>query len=281
MAHPNNTCYRVFYNDDKFKIWGIVEAYNVNIYLIEGNDRALVIDTGCGIGNLREFIGMLTNKPLIVVNTHNHMDHTGGNGAFDKIHMLDVEIDNQVPEPESEISDSQKKKGLLWRLNPHDKRPYNFSVDCVTFWPKAPLIPISNGYVFDLGNRPIEVIHTKGHTMGSICLLDKKARVLFTGDTANRGVLIGGMPGQYVSVHKETMEKLLMRSNEFDFLFLGHDVDSAGIDQIEDIISAEQDILDGTAVSRPCDTSWPCRLLYTKGRITVGYDIDSINKASV
>ncbi len=274
MAHPNNSCYRIFYHESKLKIWGIEEAYYVNIYLIEGDDKALVIDTGRGIGNLHEFIRTLTDKPVIVVNTHKHFDHTGGNGTFEEVYMLDEEIESS--QPEYRVSESKIKKVICERLYWNDKRPYNFSPDYMTVWPGVPIIPIRDGFVFELGNRPIEVIHTNGHTKGSVCLLDRMSRILFVGDTANAGVLIIKGSGQSISKHKESMVNLLGRSGEYDLLFLGHGVDSEGINQIEEIIAAEQDILDGTAVSRPNDTSWPCSLLYTKGRITVGYDIESV-----
>lgn len=276
MAHPNNSCYRIFYHDSRLRVWGIEEGYFVNIYLIEGDDKALVIDTGRGIGNLYEFIRTLTDKPIIVVNTHHHFDHTGGNGAFSEVHMLDAEVNSDMMF--YDIPEDELKEAMLERLYPNDKRPYNFQLEYLTKWPKAPVIPISDGFVFELGNRSIEVIHTSGHTDGSICLLDKQAKILFVGDSANAGVLLPGVSGQYVSDHKKTMEKLLRRSAEYNLLFLGHGVDSEGINQIEEIIAAEEDILNGTAKSRPNDTSWPCGLLYTKGRITVGYDIDHINK---
>lgn len=277
MAHPNNSCYRIFYHDSRLKIWGIEEAYYVNIYLIEGDDKALVIDTGRGIGNLHEFVRTLTDKPVIVVNTHKHFDHMGGNGTFEEAYMLDAEIESH--QPEYRLSESKLKEGMLERLYWNDKRPYNFSPDNLTLWPDVPLVPVSDGFVFELGNRPIEVIHTNGHTKGSICLLDRISRILFVGDTANAGVLIIENSGQYVSEHKESMDNLLKRSSEYDLLFLGHGVDSEGINQIEEIVAAEQDILDGTAISRPNDTFWPCKLLYTKGRITVGYDSESITRA--
>lgn len=244
------------------------------MYLIEGEDWALLIDTGRGIGNLHQFVRTLTGKPLIVVNTHNHYDHTGGNGAFSEVYMLDAEM--STLQPEVNISSEQKKQLALARLNPNDKRPYTFSIDCLPDWSDAPVLPVCNGYIFELGNRPIEVIHTNGHTRGSICLLDRKARTLFTGDTANKGVLIGGIPGQYVSTHKESLENLLRRSNEFDLLFMGHEADLAGVNQIEEIISAEEDILNGTAEYRPCDIEWPSEFLYTKGEITVGFNHDGI-----
>ena len=51
-----------------------------NIYLLEGKEKAMLIDTGWGAGNLRACVEKLTDKPLIVVNTHFHPDHSAGNG---------------------------------------------------------------------------------------------------------------------------------------------------------------------------------------------------------
>jgi len=59
-----------------------------NMYLLEGNDRALLIDTGWGAGNLREYVEKLTAKPIFVINTHGHLDHSGGNGEWEEVMML-------------------------------------------------------------------------------------------------------------------------------------------------------------------------------------------------
>lgn len=63
-----------------------------SIFLIVGDEKAMVIDTGTGIGDLKGFIRTLTDKPLLVCYTHNHMDHVGGAGAFDNayIHPQDM-----------------------------------------------------------------------------------------------------------------------------------------------------------------------------------------------
>ncbi len=70
------------------KTWVIKEpGFDENMYLIEGRDSSLLIDTGFGMGNLRDFVKKHTSKPLIVVNTHSHPDHTGGNYQFPVVHI--------------------------------------------------------------------------------------------------------------------------------------------------------------------------------------------------
>lgn len=58
-----------------------------NLYLLEGEDKALLIDTGYAVGNLKSFVKTLTKKPLVVANTHYHPDHSGGNGEFLEVYV--------------------------------------------------------------------------------------------------------------------------------------------------------------------------------------------------
>ena len=66
-------------------VWLIDESGAVNMYLVTGQDSALLIDTGTGAGNLLECVRSITSLPLIVVNTHGHPDHAGSNYRFEKI----------------------------------------------------------------------------------------------------------------------------------------------------------------------------------------------------
>lgn len=58
-----------------------------NMYLLEGDEKALLIDTGYGVGNLRAYVENLTDKPIVVANTHYHPDHAAGNGEFEQVYM--------------------------------------------------------------------------------------------------------------------------------------------------------------------------------------------------
>ena len=133
-----------------------------NMYLLEGNDKALLIDTGFGAGNLREYVEKLTDKPIVVVNTHFHPDHSAGNGEFREVHMQEGALIDAPSICGSDI--------ILFDLN---KLPY----------PNYKKIFVEDGFVFELGDRDVEVIITKpAHCNSSIFLLDKKHKMFFTGD---------------------------------------------------------------------------------------------------
>lgn len=67
-------------------LWIISDHGSDNIYLVEGNDKALLIDTGLGVARLSAFVKTLTAKPLIVVNTPGHPDHAGGDFEFKSVY---------------------------------------------------------------------------------------------------------------------------------------------------------------------------------------------------
>src|SRR5580765_436826 len=67
-------------------LWIISDHGSDNIYLVEGNDKAMLIDTGLGVARLSAFVKTLTTKPLIVVNTHGHPDHAGGDFEFKAVY---------------------------------------------------------------------------------------------------------------------------------------------------------------------------------------------------
>lgn len=133
-----------------------------NMYLLEGARCALLIDTGYGAGNLREFVEKLTDKPLVVVNTHFHPDHAAGNGEFEEVGMSKGWI---LDAPS--VTDSGAVPFDLAKL-PH---------------PDYRKVILREGDTIDLGGRVIEVWEAKpAHCNSSLFFLDRKERMLFTGD---------------------------------------------------------------------------------------------------
>ena len=223
------------------KVWRIDDHGGDNIYLIVGDEKALLIDTGLGVADLAACVSDITNLPLLVVNTHGHPDHAGGNFQFPEIyaHPADFKLVEQF----SSKNDHDGMVRSMIENNPGFEAIFLKDIDDY----KMPEIkPVTAGYVFDLGNRKIEVIETPGHTKGSIVLLDAENKLLFTGDNDNTLVwlfLDGCLP---IESYLQTLQRLNQRSDEFDNIFPGHG------DVIDKSFINEQIICAKNIISREC-----------------------------
>jgi glyoxylase-like metal-dependent hydrolase (beta-lactamase superfamily II) len=158
----------------------ITELRCVHCYLLEGRDWALLIDSGLGHGDIRALVEQLTDRPVVVVNTHVHPDHVGGNHAFDavSVHAAEADwLDRDAPVGEQAANRIEWVDGRL-ASGPMAARPWSVTHR------------LSHGDTLDLGGGiRLEAWHTPGHTPGSVCLLDESSRFLFTGDTVYAGPL--------------------------------------------------------------------------------------------
>ena len=151
-------------------------SYYTNLFLLLGSKTALLIDTGAGLYPLKPIINDLIGKRnLKVLNTHCHWDHVGSNHEFDEIFIHEIEkLTISRPTNVSILSTSPKDVAKRYKK-------YNYSL-----LPASSVKPLKDGEIIDLGNITLEVIHTPGHSPGSICLLSNRNE-LFTGDTAHYG----------------------------------------------------------------------------------------------
>ena len=167
--------------------WSIEDEI-VRIYLLTGSDCALLIDSGANIKNIREIISTITDLPLKLLNTHADMDHIGANGEFDSFYMH--------PEEEPNLRNSGNK---------------------------GTIVPVQNGDVIDLGNRPLKIIHIPGHTPGSIAVLDILGRVLISGDPIQRNSEIFMFGSQRnMDQYIRSLENLTAFCPEFDEIWPAH-----------------------------------------------------------
>ncbi|MFC1565228.1 MBL fold metallo-hydrolase [candidate division KSB1 bacterium] len=203
-------------------IFAIYEPYQfeeVICYLVLGEEKALLIDTGLGIGNLRTLVDELTDLPVSVVNTHAHFDHIGGNFQFDEIMVFDNEIEIQRIETGigNEELINHVESGSVWKGLPEDFNPNTWKIP-----PMSISRLLNDGEIINLGGRSLEVIHTPGHSPGQICLLDKQARILFTGDLYYPGPLYVFGDDVDIDDYVDSIFRLTQRCNEFDYLCPGH-----------------------------------------------------------
>ena len=168
--------------------------------LIIGSEKALLIDTGYGIGDYRSYVESLTDKPLIVVNTHGHIDHASGNCQFAEVWL------NPKDYPIADIHTN-----LEYRRQSKDIGDYR---DLLQDGPYKRL-PLEEGMVFDLGDRQVIAYNCAGHTKGSMSFLDGKSKYLFTGDNITRRVLLLGTT--LGSTTLEEFRQTLLHTKELDF----------------------------------------------------------------
>jgi len=204
------------------RTWALYEPFQFEeaiSYLVVGAERGALIDTGTGIGDLRKLVSQLTELPVSVVNTHTHWDHIGDNAQF-----TDIACFNH-PECIAKLRQGVDRERLraavtkesLWKPLPPDFDPDTWEIPGV-----APTHLLEDGEIIDLGERSLEVIHTPGHSPGSVCLLDRRNRLLFTGDTFFPGPLYAHAEDVDIELYMASIAKLKTRLNEYDFLCSGH-----------------------------------------------------------
>ena len=164
------------------------------------------MDTGLGIGNIRDEVERLASRDILAVNTHYHFDHTGGNHWFDNraIHELGAKSTTRPIDPAhfrryclyirdllEALPRFEDLDGRFFHLLTDEttprRLPQDFHPELWTYEPTAPTQTLHEGDRIGLGGRELTVLHTPGHTPDSICLLDERNGVLFGGDTVNSG----------------------------------------------------------------------------------------------
>ena len=211
-----------------------------NVLLVRGRDRDLLVDSGLGLASLRTQLVDLWERPVTVVATHRHFDHTGGLNEFDDVvvHRLDAEavanaegfaslrIEDYPPE---ELSGYEAPESLLTAL-PHE----GFDVASYRVEPVTPTRVVDEGDVVDLGDRRFEVLHLPGHTPGELGLWEEETRTLFSGDCVyESGILLDELPESHIPDYVRSMERL--RDVPVRIVHGGHD-DSFGRDRLVELI---------------------------------------------
>ena len=160
------------------------------MYLIIGEEKALLLDAGCGVCDLAGLVSSLTDKPVMLALTHAHGDHIGGAGAFDNVYVGkgDEWPDDAAPEA---VFDAEHMRGYVENLGKQGSYDvYDISPEMVKPWPKTPkAVVLNDGDEIDLGGRKLLCIAVSGHTPGGMCFLDESTRILFSGDACNTNLL--------------------------------------------------------------------------------------------
>lgn len=250
-------------------IYTITERYTPDdggstMGLIIGTEKAAIIDTGMGVtGNLREYIGTITDKPVICILTHPHPDHAGSAVLFDECYMN--------PADASMLSWALSKAKRRGQMSKFFALVPGFEAELdaeILDSEKMRYKPMSDGDVFDLGGRTLKVISVPGHTAGSVCLLCPEENVIFCGDSvAAMTSLIGEGPEDYVKLtdFRAGLKKLQACLNENTTLFCYHRELPTDIQVVGDMIQACEKVLSGRA-SREETVLFPFLMEKERGR---------------
>ncbi len=180
-----------------------------SIFLLVGTERALLLDTGIGIGDLKGLVESITDKPYDVACTHGHMDHVGGSFWFDRIYLNEKDWD-AFPF-DGEING---RKNYARMIQEREHKHYSYDVDAdILPWPKkAERLPLVDGQQFDLGGgRIVTAWACPGHTPGEFVFIDSATRILFSGDAVNNNLGYWTHRGDANFVSVETAGRALRR----------------------------------------------------------------------
>jgi hydroxyacylglutathione hydrolase len=252
------------------RVWRIMDGDIDNVYLIVGRDSAMLIDTGLGFADLKRFVRTITPLPLIVVNTHSHPDHTGSSFQFEKVycHADDAQMIRFFSSKDFRKTSFKNMGGM--------RVPDSLRISVKDSLYSVNLVAVKDKQIFNLGDRQIEVIYVPGHTPGSICLLDRKDKYLYTGDNNNILVWLHPQDALPLDIYLKSLEKLQGRATEYTTLLPGHG-DPVDNKFISEQIECVKSIIGGKCKGDPYDSFVGKGLVCSFKRAKVVYDPDKIS----
>lgn len=207
-----------------------------NLWLVEGRDRDMILDTGMGIVPFAPFLDTLRSdpaKPIICVSSHTHIDHIGAVHEFDTrlVHPAEA-AEMAAPSGLHSLFRRDMPETLLQTFLDAGYPPIGeLLIDALPhpgYDPEsyrlhgAPATGLLNeGDTVDLGDITFEVWHLPGHSPGGIGLFDRTSGTLFAADAIYDGPLIYQGPGMSVPAYRETFAKL--RALPVTLIHGGHD----------------------------------------------------------
>jgi len=185
-----------------------------SLYLVEGNHSAVLIDAGTRIADLDKIVASITSKPVTLVATHVHPDHTGS--AINYFPVIFIAPGDTASIP---------------MMMPDYRGEVRF---------------LKDGEILDLGGRQLEVVFTPGHTPGSVSFIDTKAGYGFSGDAFGSGNLLLGVDFSTLIATCEKMEATMRKYNVSQLYpghFMGRNPETP--QRIRDMITLSREVMSG------------------------------------
>ena len=216
--------------DEKTFAIGEPRYYQMNFnYLILGDSRAIIFDAGTGQRDIRKVVESLTDLPITFIPSHLHYDHIGNEVVFEKTALVDL------PHLRKRATDNKLPLTRFEHLG--EVEGYSLPELNISEW-------LTPNETIDLGNRPLLVLYTPGHTNDSISLFDQKAGYLFSGDFLYPGQLFGFLPNSNMGDYLQGSQTVKAISENMLRVFGAHRDDSLGIPELSlETVTQLQDAL--------------------------------------
>lgn len=203
-------------NDATYRI----EDGYVRFFLVIGNDNAAVIDTGVSGEGVRDIAEKITDKPLILINTHCDGDHTSATFEFDNYYV-----------------DEKDYLGCMMAQKYPDSKP----------------VFVKDGDEIELGGRTLRIIEIPGHTKGSVAILDVDNRCLFAGDSIQTGQIFMFGNHRNPELFEDSVRKLLSLIDDYDVIYPSHDTPELTSDYVEKVLEDWISYKEGKLDYEVCD----------------------------
>lgn len=184
-------------------------------YLVVGEKTAILVDTGMGYADIYQTVRAITSLPITVLLTHAHWDHIGGISSFDKVYLYSHQLETNLLVHGFTSTDILELSNARYFKKPFLPRVFSVVI-------KSPTISLTDGQVITCGGYKITVLHTPGHTPGSVCYWIKELNIVFVGDTLYPGPLYAHLPESNLKDYEASLNKLAQLTNEKTIFFPGH-----------------------------------------------------------
>ena len=211
-------------------------------YLIVGTKQALLFDTGMGIGNIKAVVARLTSRPIVVLNSHTHNDHVGGNWQFPFVFGMDTAFTRANAKGSREDAQAELAEGNICGELPKglDRAKYLTKPWKISLF-------VHDGFKVNLGYRTVEIIATPGHTPDAISLIDRENGLLFTGDTYYPAPIWLYRPETNLAAYVASVKRLVALAPQVKLVLGAHNIPVADPAMLSKLQVAIQTIVEGKA----------------------------------